>query len=525
MALKPEKQNTMLINFTSNTSIRTFIYFLIYLGFSVGKTFGQDFIQKASKSVGTGLIASTSGQNPFWLRSNQYGAMPFSSNAFYAEANINKAYDSTYTLDKKLTKFNFGYGINTLAFVGKTNTIMIPEAYLKIRYGVFEAFVGRKKETIGLVDTTLTSGSFAYSNNALPIPKIQISIPNYVNIDKSGLISFKGNFAFGTLGKQYYVKNQVFHHKSLYGKLGKNAWPVNVIAGFTHQIQMGGELNNIKTLKSIAGNKFPGSFSDYLYAVTGLSLNTTKSQIYLDPDNYTSYDLTNRVGNHFGNIDIGASIKNKFFDINIYRQSVYDDGSLYYLNNIADGLKGISFSFKKQLFEKYKLNKVVIEYFNSSSQGGPIPPGKEVNPETRGVDNYFNHGQFLDGWAYNNKTIGNPFITPYKDTNENLPRYLYKNLADKEVSFFTNNNRVKSVYMAIQQEVYDIHITLKASLSKNYGTYKFPFNSPINQLSLGAFALTHIKKINKTVVLNCGYDSYGVFKQNFGTNMGIRQAY
>ena len=59
---------------------------------------------------------------------------------------------------------------------------LIPVAYIKAKFGAFEIYAGRRKEIFGLVDSTLSSGSYIWSGNALPMPKIQISTPNFVSL-------------------------------------------------------------------------------------------------------------------------------------------------------------------------------------------------------------------------------------------------------------------------------------------------------------------------------------------------------
>lgn len=60
--------------------------------------------------------------------------------------------------------------------------MIVPEAYLKARWGIFELSGGRRREIVGLLDTTLSTGSYAWSGNALPIPKIQLEIRDYAPI-------------------------------------------------------------------------------------------------------------------------------------------------------------------------------------------------------------------------------------------------------------------------------------------------------------------------------------------------------
>lgn len=137
------------------------------------------------------------------------------------------------------------------ARIGDKSNFTIIEGYAKLRIGVFEIRAGRSKEIMGLCDTSLTSGAFAVSGNALGIPKVQISIPEFYSLPIFGkLFAFKGNFAHGWIGEtsQYpYLRSGIiqlgtyFHQKSLYGRFGKPGWKWKLYGGFNHQAFWGKE--------------------------------------------------------------------------------------------------------------------------------------------------------------------------------------------------------------------------------------------------------------------------------------------
>ncbi|MDZ7898017.1 MAG: capsule assembly Wzi family protein [Arcicella sp.] len=129
---------------------------------------------KYTAEVGTYI--STDGSTPFWLRANQYGTVPLTSPIVTLRGSISSDYKKAITKEDqyKLSKFDWGYGLNIVGNVGKENQFLIPEAYIKAKVGAFEIYAGRRKEIFGLVDSTLSSGSYIWSGNALPMPKIQI---------------------------------------------------------------------------------------------------------------------------------------------------------------------------------------------------------------------------------------------------------------------------------------------------------------------------------------------------------------
>lgn len=481
--------------------IRFFFITLFFLCFCGKICFSQTTLLSNTKyQLETGTYLSTSGITPFWLRSNQYGIVHLSSPILTFRGSAHKEYDSTKNENQKLKKFGYGYGFWGVANVGKQSALLLPEAYLKVRYGAFEFYGGRRREIMGLVDTTLSSGSYIWSGNALPMPKIQVSIPNYTSIIGHGLISVKGAYVHGWFNNDRPITKHVkLHQKSFYARLGKDNWKIRMYAGFNHNVQWGGE----SPFYSIDG-KLPDGFKNYLFAVTG-----KRGAIRNSPQ--TSDFDANRVGNHLGTIDIGMDIKFINADLFLYRQNIYEDGSLFYLNNITDGMNGISIKFKNSQFIK----KIGFEYLNTTSQGGNVFAFLNGEPnELRGTDNYFNNSQFADGWTYKKNIIGTPFIQN---------SYLNFKASDKLKDFFIENNRIKIFNIsAVGAFRKDLTFSFRSSFSTNNGTYSEPIDNPKKQLST-IFSLTKSNFYFKKTTLNLGlsFDSGSLFKSSFGTSIRI----
>jgi hypothetical protein len=120
----------------------------------------------------------------------------------------------------------------------------------------------------------------------------------------------------------------------------------------------------------------------------------------------------------------------------------------------------------------------LFEFLNTTSQGGP-----EFiidDPKKRGKDDYFNHQQFREGWAYRQHTIGTPFIPPALGPQDQYPD-----------GTFTVNNRVYVFHAGLagslptRWQVLNGPLTyqVKLSYSHNLGTYNNPFTVPKNQFS------------------------------------------
>jgi hypothetical protein len=379
------------------------------------------------------------GHVPFWLRSNRFGSVPLDKASLSIIGAIRKDYDTT-----KTRIFDWGASVEGRANVGHKSNYTIIEGYGKIRISVFEIRAGRSKEIMGLCDTSLTSGSWAVSGNALGIPKVQISIPEFYSLPIFGkLFAFKGNYAHGWIGKTPVGLGgnvpQIetwLHQKSLYGRFGKPEWKLKLYGGFNHQVLWGNE-------KKAYGDSYPFSrIKTYLYVLKG-----------------GTYSGTIRLGDHLGSIDLGFEYEFKNVRLLAYRQNLYDAGALYYLANIRDGLNGLSLVNRRYANKGFQWKKILVEVLYTKSQGGE--PWSVPRPS--GAEDYYNNWQYRKGWSYKGIGIGNPFICPRASTREGFP---------SDLNSYFINNRVFAFHFGYEGSVQEWVFILKTSYSLNYGTYR-----------------------------------------------------
>lgn len=472
-------------------------------------SFGQTVSPKPLFEVEVGTLLSTSTSNPFWIRSNQYGEVPLELQGFTVRAQAKKDYALRRPTDKKQNRFSYGYGIRTVVNAGTINQFLLSELYGKVRYGAFEFLAGRRREIVGLVDTTLSAGSYIWSGNALPVPKVEISIPSYTPILKSGLISIRGSYSHGWLGTSDSVSNYYLHQKSLYVRLGKPSYRFKVYGGFNHQVQWGGNVLYPRVDNGALITKFGSDWQTYRYVVTGKSLYSLDSLI--TKNNEASAEGGGKVGNHLGTLDLGLEYETSTYKWFFYRQSIYEASALFYLVNISDGLHGLSFSRKQA---KSGVLKVVLEYLQTSDQGGPYSSGKAQNNYIKGYEDYMNNGRYIDGWVYKRQTIGTPFIMPLRYTT-GLPQTLDKN------PYRIVNNRVQAVTLSVQSRVNEFDLLTRLSVSRNLGNYSIPLD--VSQLSAQQQVIFPYKKNTFTAVL--AYDNAGVLKQNFGVRLLAKRSF
>ncbi|KQS30704.1 capsule assembly Wzi family protein [Dyadobacter sp. Leaf189] len=429
-------------------------------GTSASNFSADSIVQKPiSATVEVSALVATSSRTPFWFHANKYGSVPTSNPFTSLNASITREY--------KGKRLDWGFGFQGVAYLGKKTGVVIPEGYLKGGFGKLEIWGGRRKRIIGIVgDSTLTSGSYIQSGNSTPIPQIQIGFMEYVPLFK-GLLSFKGMISHGWFDKNKIVKNHYLHQKNIYIKLGKVTWPVRVAGGFNHNVQWGGTV--VTPNRYTVGKHYPSEWIDYWYVFSGKRIPTFG---FVDPTKYDVIDRGNRVGNHLGSLDLSVEATLGRSELILYRQFIYDDGSLYYKKGYKDGLYGLTMKFNSENIGSFRIKAFTTELLYTLDQGGST---FALDGTPRGRDDYFNHTQY-SGWVYSGSTIGTPFIVPKEQTNPSLPR--------NNVFRFSNNTRTKLIHIAFMGSIKKTEFIVKASYSDNRGTYEARFPDNADQLSL-----------------------------------------
>ncbi len=406
-------------------------------------------------------IGTTNGVVPFWMRSNQYGSVPLAGVSGSLIGRAYKDYEEggPYTLDSKLV--DWAAGFQGRVNLGNGSNLQLIEAYGKLRVGMFQLQAGRTRDVMGLNgDTTLSSGNFAVSGNALGIPKVEISIPEYWTIPWfDGLFAVKGNFAHGWVGKVPVNKllggeegryiysnidkaNTYFHQKSFYGRLGKPDWKIKLLGGFNHQVYWGDEQ------PMYGKDKFMLSpFETFYYVIVGKAYGGNGVE-------------RSKIGNHLGSIDLGVAYDIGDISILGYRQNFYDVGALAKLANIRDGLNGISIGNK--LFDeherKIKWKSILFEFLYTRNQAGE----RWSKPTKSGDENYYNNYMRLNGWSYKGLGLGTPFITQASSARAGQAHIPHQ---------FFINNRVIAFHLGVEGGCRGWKLLAKTAYSINYGTF------------------------------------------------------
>ncbi|MBN1414631.1 MAG: hypothetical protein JW973_05990 [Bacteroidales bacterium] len=384
----------------------------------------------------------SSDKTPFWLRSNQYGSIPFDNASMSLLGSARKDYNPA-----KTGIFDWGASFEGRMNLGESANFTLVEGYGKIRISIIELSAGRTKEVMGLCDTSLSSGCWSISGNALGIPKVQLAIPEFQSLPWFGKVfAFKGQFAHGWMGEKSMILHDsiyrlitYFHQVSLYGRFGKPEWKWKIYAGFNHEAFWGNEQDFYDEDFTLS------TFDTYLYIIIG--------------KNYNKGDLRDlRLGNHLGSVDIGFEYGFKKVKFLLYRQNFFEAEALIHLANLQDGLNGLSIENRAFSNNTFRWKKILFEFLYTKNQAGEAWSKYTISP----FENYYNHNQYVQGWSYHGVGLGTPFITTSDYVREELPKW-------PDVYFI--NNRVRVFHLGFEGAIQKWDYRIKASWSNNYGTY------------------------------------------------------
>lgn len=397
--------------------------------------------------------AATDDYTPFWLVSNKYGMVPLDAGNTYLRAGV-----FHQQIGRKSLRWNTG--IDMIAVTPRYRNVYVHQLYAGIQLKCFDLTIGSKESNVSIWDKELSSGDLVLSSNARPIPEINLSIPQFTPISfTKGVMQVKGNFAVGRSfdtdyinhfrnEQQYFTKNTLWHHKSLFIKIidPKSEFPLTGTIGMRHHAQWGGRSDNPEL------GKQPRTVKDFIRILLGQS----------GGDQAYAGDIANVLGNHYGSYDFKLGYLNSMFDLFLYHQHYYDDSSGIDFHNKKDGL----FGFQADLFHCSLLRKIVFEYVCTRDQSGPyhyiLYDHDEYPGYGGGADDYFNNYGYPTGISYFNRSLGSPLVTS--------PEYN----ANGELGF--KNNRIRAFHLGLQGYFSkQVAYKLLTTLHEGWGSMKHPF--------------------------------------------------
>ncbi len=449
-------------------------------------------------------VVSSVSVMPFWLRANRFGMVPDRSPAAVAMFRFAKEYRQPGAVPGK--KFDWGLSVSPVVYrsAEEPGKLLLPEAQVKARYGDLELYAGRRMVVTGLGDTLLTSGFYAVSGNAVPVPKVQVATTGFVPVKWSrNYLAVSAGLAHGWYNVEY-LRGARLHQKYLYLRFGRASAPVRFYAGLNHQVQWAGHAEYLKDRPDIAiEGAFPSSWKLFPYVFLAYT-----PRDWYKKQGFTSFD-SYRMGNHLGSQDLaveGTAAGEKFL---LYHQHIYEDVSGLVWKNFPDGLWGLSWTPGRSAGgASVILEKVTFEHLTTLSQSGSsfYLPGVWY----QGNDDYFNHGQYHKGWSYREKGIGTPFITAGHESKE-------------KVSSAFVNNRLSMWHLGLKIKYRSMSATLLTSYSFNYGRLGNSSAGGVRRQLSGGFNFEASLERNWSLNFRLAADRGDLLPQAAGGQLGIRK--
>lgn len=464
-------------------------------------------------SAELGGWAATGQRTPFWLRANQWGRVPLETPAATGRLAVTLDYrpaDTTRGFSRKKHPFDWGFGAEGVVNAQPGGARgLLPQAYAKVRFRGLELWAGRRYEFFTLGDSALTTGAYAWSGNGLPVPKVQLGLPDYVPLGfLKNFVALRGFYAHGWFNAPY-IQGAYLHQKALYGRFGRPEGRLNVQLGLNHQVLWGGRADYLRSSTLAVNGQLPHALTDYLRGVV-----LGKIPPVFRNDRFTNFDGENRIGNHLGSLDFALEVRLNRGRLLAYHQHPYEDMTGLLLRNAPDGLYGLRWRPARPTGNVFALNAVLVEWLYTKFQAGSTfdLPGSRF----KGGDNYFNHSQYVQGWSYFGRALGTPFLSLQTDLRPELQR-----------GPFFANNRVAVYHVGLEGRVKNRGLLLtKLSYSRNFGTYSQPFEGEIRQFS-GLLRLEWPVGWlgGTTLAAHLAHDGGGLLPSSTGTYLSLRKSW
>lgn len=372
-------------------------------------------------------VASSGTDAPFFFHANQSGHISTAPYSGSIAAWIGK----NATRPNRWWDYDFRVDLAG-RFDTEKQTGYFRQLYAHVRLYVFDFTAGIYPTRYGCQDKDLTTGGFLFSGNAQPLPRISIGIDRYTAFPGLyGYVEVKGGLTHGwfadnsALDLSVATTNTLLHHKYAGLRLGGKL-PVNIAYEIHHAAQWGGT------------SPFDGEFSTNWQAY--------KNIFFVRSGGSTLSDQLNAEGNHIGFQELSVQVKQSWWRMNLYWQTIFEDRSASFIgtgNSRSDGLWGVHFEQTKWRY----ISGFSYEYLNTTTQDGPYHDKDGI--VYAGRDSYFYNSSYRQGWTHFGRTIGNPLLSP-------------------------QNNRVRTHFAGVKGDIYGFRYRLMAAYTRNWGTYQAP---------------------------------------------------
>lgn len=472
--------------------MRSMTAFLLLSCFFSTSTFSQ-----TSSATSLSIKNHIGNASPYWFHTNQDGIVEDSGFGTYIF--LSRNYSKTFK-----NGFSFNYEIEPTLRFSSNSSLFFPLISSGITFKKLNVQIGRfdYKELHTLDD--LRTGSFVQSRNAIPIPKIELRTDFiYVPLTRE-FVKVKGTFTHGWFEKNRTVKNPLLHQKTFYLFVGREN-KFHIYGGLVHSVIWGG-YSNIESVGDI-----PQGFDDFIRSVF---LGRGGDDAPLNDQNYYQ-------GNQLGIYDLGISFRTKKWDVELYKQFLFEDYDGVVLRNFQDGIVGITSEELSHSNSGSFIKAFTYEFIYTKYQNGPTAPeDPDKTTPGSGRDDYYSHVIYRNGWTSFGRVIGNPLITVKDD--RTIDQYLI------------DNNRVVAHHIGIKGNISEeINYKFKATFSNNHGRYQeeqtaennfqnYKYEPSLKQLSLYLeFSKRSIKWSYIEYNFALASDIGQLYKNSFAIQIGI----
>lgn len=363
---------------------------LLYSNAVVAQLINYD-TENIDLKTGVSILTNLNGLNeglPYWSHVNQDGRVDqYSANALNyidLEANVYKN-----------SIFDLSIGGSLTSRVSESSTVFFDRAYAQLKFYNFKLMGGRYIDPLALKENELSTGSFMYSRNATPIPKVAFATDGFVGVPgTNGILRYNGLFAHGWFDNDRHVKDAYLHEKYFYLSI-KYAF-FDARGGIVHNVQWGGVSDSQGQLPS--GGR---TFWEVITA-TGSS-----------DDDAPGGEQSNAVGNSVAAYDFSLGLTFNDFDLRAYRLFYLEDKVSTRFRSPWDGIWGLSIEPKNIKV----IQNFIWEHINTKRMDS-------YDWEPAGTASYYNNGIYRTGWTYQGRVIGNPMLL----TDGTRERPIYNNI-------------------------------------------------------------------------------------------------
>lgn len=400
-------------------------------------------------SVGLSTVLSSGEFAPFWMHSNQHGAV--SSSPF--SGSLRLVLDKPATRPGRWWDYDFAADVSGMAFSptagnplnstlrrfpylqGEKCGLVVNRLYAHLRLYIIDITAG-VVPIAGCnpeVNASLSAGDFLFSGNAPSIPRITVGIDHYTPVPGLfGYLEIRGGITHAWFTDDIYVRGGKIHYKFIGGRAGGDL-PVNVTYELHHVAQWGG----YSPVYGDLGNNLSSFMTVFLGKAGGTMFN----------------DIYNAQGNHLTSQLMSLIVKGDGWRVSGSWQTLIEDNFVYMGagKNNADGI----WSVRAEQTRWPYIRGVEIEYIGTSDQSGPYHDQDGII--FSGQDNYYRNGVYVNGWNYGLRTLGTPFITS--------PLY------NTDGTIYTLNSRAKIMHLGLNGDIYGFQYRAMTSFVRNYHEY------------------------------------------------------